>query len=136
MAGIELSWSGSLARLRLAEPNNRNAFNLAFCQAFAARALDVAAAAPAAILIEAEGDAFSVGGDIAEFLAERGRIGRHGDLPAANAEQIGRDLGMIAVLAVKLRRDPLDEGLHGRQQVDEVRSVLGHRCLVVGRPSY
>src|SRR5579859_4605964 len=77
MAGIELSWTGGLARLRLAEPGNRNAFNLAFCQSFAQKALDVAAASPAAILIEAEGDAFSVGGDIAEFLAERDRIERH-----------------------------------------------------------
>jgi 2-(1,2-epoxy-1,2-dihydrophenyl)acetyl-CoA isomerase len=77
MAGVEITWNGGLARFRLAEPANRNAFNLAFCQAFAAKALDVAAAAPAAILIEAEGDAFSVGGDIAEFLAERERIERH-----------------------------------------------------------
>ena len=77
MAGIELTWTGGLARLRLAEPNNRNAFNLAFCQAFAQKAMDVAAASPSAILIEAEGDAFSVGGDIAEFLAERDRIERH-----------------------------------------------------------
>jgi len=77
MAGIDLSWTGGLARLRLAEPGNRNAFNLAFCRAFAQKALDVAAASPAAILIEAEGDAFSVGGDIAEFLAERARIERH-----------------------------------------------------------
>ena len=77
MAGIDLSWTGGLARLRLAEPGNRNAFNLAFCRAFAQKALDVAAASPAAILIEAEGDAFSVGGDLAEFLAERERIERH-----------------------------------------------------------
>ncbi|MEI9984233.1 MAG: enoyl-CoA hydratase-related protein [Aliidongia sp.] len=77
MAGIELAWSGGLARLRFAEPANRNAFNLAFCQAFAQIALDVAAALPSAILIEAQGEAFSVGGDIAEFLAERARVERH-----------------------------------------------------------
>src|SRR5579859_3703599 len=77
MAGIELSWTGGVARIRFAEPDNCNAFNIPFCQAFARVGLDVAAASPAAILIEAEGDAFSVGGDIADFLAERDRVERH-----------------------------------------------------------
>lgn len=77
MPKVELSWTGRLARLRFADPANRNAFNHAFCTDFARASLDAAAGAPAAILLEAEGDAFCVGGDIAEFLRERDRIERH-----------------------------------------------------------
>ena len=77
MPKVELSWTGRLARLRFADPANRNAFNHAFCTDFARASLDAAAGAPSAILLEAEGDAFCVGGDIAEFLRERDRIERH-----------------------------------------------------------
>jgi len=78
MARIELARSGVLARIRFADPANRNAFNQGFCEDFARVALDVAAGPPpGAILIEAEGDAFSVGGDIAGFLEQRDRIERY-----------------------------------------------------------
>ncbi len=76
---IDLSIRDRVAHLRLAAPERRNAVDSAFTQAFADAALvcDAQSDALAAILIDAEGDLFSVGGDIDEFLAHADDVEAH-----------------------------------------------------------
>ncbi len=75
---IILSIEGNIARLRLANPKGRNAIGLRFCREFAeAAAAAEAARDVAVILVSAEGDVFSVGGDIREFVAEKQRVEEH-----------------------------------------------------------
>ncbi len=76
---IALSREGGIARLRLVNPGGRNAVDLHFCEAFA-RAVRACEAGPepaAVVVVSAEGEAFSVGGDIREFVAERAQIEKH-----------------------------------------------------------
>jgi len=76
---IAFSREGAVARLCLTNPAGRNAIDLRFCRAFAEAAAACEAARDAAvILVSAEGDAFSVGGDIREFVAEKNRAEAHG----------------------------------------------------------
>ncbi len=75
---VALSIDGAIARIRLANPQGRNAIGLRFCQEFAAAAAAVEAAREVAvILVGAEGSVFSVGGDIREFVAEKARVEEH-----------------------------------------------------------
>lgn len=73
---ISLTASGRVARLALVNPANRNAIDGTFVEEFAVAAAACEANAEiAVILIEAEGDVFSVGGDIGAFVAHRDRVG-------------------------------------------------------------
>jgi 2-(1,2-epoxy-1,2-dihydrophenyl)acetyl-CoA isomerase len=75
---IRLSIDGAIARITLCAPERRNAVDLAFLKAFAGAALDVATTPSVrAILLDAEGPAFSVGGDLEEMRRERDRAERH-----------------------------------------------------------
>lgn len=67
---VRLEVDGALARITLARPQAGNAINLAFSRALLA-ATKACAADPAvrAVLLRAEGRAFCVGGDLAEFDA-------------------------------------------------------------------
>jgi 2-(1,2-epoxy-1,2-dihydrophenyl)acetyl-CoA isomerase len=75
---IDFAVAGGIARIVLANPENRNAIDGGFCEAFAA----IAAACEndrdiALILLAARGDFFSVGGDFRDFVANRSRIAAH-----------------------------------------------------------
>lgn len=75
---IDFTVTDGIAHLRLAAPARRNAIDLAFCEAFAEAALACDARADlAAILLDAEGDLFSVGGDIDEFIANADDVEPH-----------------------------------------------------------
>jgi 2-(1,2-epoxy-1,2-dihydrophenyl)acetyl-CoA isomerase len=75
---IQFSVSGGIARITLASPERRNAVDLQFCAELtqAAEACE-ARADIAVILLAAQGEAFSVGGDLRDFLANRDRIQAH-----------------------------------------------------------
>jgi len=75
---IELSVTDGIARIVLASPARRNAIDARFCAEFA----EAAAACEtnrdiAVILLAARGEAFSVGGDLRDFVANRERIETH-----------------------------------------------------------
>jgi 2-(1,2-epoxy-1,2-dihydrophenyl)acetyl-CoA isomerase len=75
---IRLSIEGAIARITFCAPERRNAVDLAFLEEFSQAALDVATMPVArAILMDAEGPAFSVGGDLEEMRRERDRAERH-----------------------------------------------------------
>ncbi len=67
-----------VARIVFADPANHNAVDLAFVREFQAAALTCEATPGVrCVLIAAEGSAFSVGGDLREFMAQRDRIREH-----------------------------------------------------------
>lgn len=75
---LRLSFEGDIARITFCAPERRNAIDLTFLQAFASAALDVATTPSVrAILLDAEGPAFSVGGDLEEMRRESARAERH-----------------------------------------------------------
>jgi len=72
---ITLETADGIARIILDNAENRNAIDLDFCEQFAAAAIECAAdSSLRAILIEARGVFFSVGGDLAAFLAHEAEI--------------------------------------------------------------
>jgi 2-(1,2-epoxy-1,2-dihydrophenyl)acetyl-CoA isomerase len=75
---IRFSVAEGVARIVFANPAHYNAMDLPFCQEFA-RAAIACETDPTvkAILIAAEGDVFSVGGDIGDFVANKDRIQPH-----------------------------------------------------------
>ena len=75
---IEFSIADNVARVVLANPENRNAMDAAFIHEFAAVAARCEAE-PAlhAIVISARGDWFSAGGDLRGFLANRDHVTEH-----------------------------------------------------------
>jgi 2-(1,2-epoxy-1,2-dihydrophenyl)acetyl-CoA isomerase len=75
---IKFSAADGIARIRLANPAGRNAMDLQFCQQFGQAAI-ACETDPSikVILIEAEGDFFSVGGDINSFVANKDRVHSH-----------------------------------------------------------
>ncbi len=75
---IEFSITDRIARIVLARPTARNAMNAALITQFA-EACANAAAGPSliAIVISAQGDWFSAGGDLKDFLANREHIHSH-----------------------------------------------------------
>jgi enoyl-CoA hydratase/carnithine racemase len=72
---VTLRVADGLAQLRLARPCGRNGIDMAMVQALAAR-LDAAAADPTvrALLIAADGPAFTVGGDLRHLASEADRL--------------------------------------------------------------
>lgn len=75
---ISLEIADGIARLTLASAARRNAIDLEFLRDFAAAALDIQSdASVRVILMRAEGPVFSVGGDLAEMIANRDRAERH-----------------------------------------------------------
>lgn len=75
---IKLSRQDGIARLILANPARRNAVDLAWCREFAEAALACAADdGLRCILLAAEGDFFSVGGDIDDFIANQDKLRAH-----------------------------------------------------------
>lgn len=85
---IAFSRDGAIVRLTLANPGGRSAVDLQFCREFAAAAAECEAARDAAvILLSAEGEAFSVGGDIREFVARKEEIEAHGRLMATTLHE-------------------------------------------------
>ena len=75
---IKFSIADGVARITLANPAGRNVMDLHFCRQFGKAAIacetnpDIKV-----ILIEAEGDVFSMGGDINSFLANKDRVQAH-----------------------------------------------------------
>lgn len=77
-AKVRFAIEGPIANIVLADAANRNAFDLRFVQEFAHAAIACAANdAVKVIVLRAEGDAFSVGGDIRHFVENRGRLREH-----------------------------------------------------------
>ena len=75
---IRFSIAEGVARIVLANPANRNAVDTTFVQELAAVAVRCEAEAGLrAIVMSAEGEYFSVGGDLRSFLAHREAIGEH-----------------------------------------------------------
>lgn len=75
---VSLEIADGIARLTLANPGRRNAIDLEFLRDFAAAALDIQCdAGVRVILMRADGPVFSVGGDLAEMVANRDRAERH-----------------------------------------------------------
>jgi 2-(1,2-epoxy-1,2-dihydrophenyl)acetyl-CoA isomerase len=75
---IKFSVADKVARITLANPAKYNAMDLRFCQEFG-RAAIACETDPTikVILIEAEGEMFSVGGDIVDFVAHKDQIHPH-----------------------------------------------------------
>jgi len=77
-AKVTLSISGPIATITLVDPGSRNAVDLRFVQELAQAAIVCAANdAVTVVLIRAEGDAFSVGGDIRHFIDNREHLRQH-----------------------------------------------------------
>jgi 2-(1,2-epoxy-1,2-dihydrophenyl)acetyl-CoA isomerase len=75
---IRFDLTDGVARIVLADPANRNAVDLRFTQEFADAARRCEAAPGLrAVLLAAEGEVFSVGGDLRDFLAHRADIRAH-----------------------------------------------------------
>lgn len=75
---ITLTIADGIARLSLANPARRNAIDLELLRDFAAAALDIQSdASVRVVLLRADGPVFSVGGDLAEMIANRDRAERH-----------------------------------------------------------
>jgi 2-(1,2-epoxy-1,2-dihydrophenyl)acetyl-CoA isomerase len=75
---IRFSVADGVARITLANAAGRNAMDTQFCEQFGKAAI-ACETDPSikVILIEAEGDVFSVGGDITEFVANMDRVQPH-----------------------------------------------------------
>jgi 2-(1,2-epoxy-1,2-dihydrophenyl)acetyl-CoA isomerase len=75
---VEITRRGSIVRLTLARPARKNAIDLQTTEelARAARALETDDSVRV-IILTGSGDAFSVGGDIDEFVAQQGRLREH-----------------------------------------------------------
>lgn len=68
---VQLSVENGLARLRFTEAARGNPIDLAFCDALCAAASELSSRSDLrAVLVTAEGKAFSYGGDIANFVAK------------------------------------------------------------------
>ena len=77
-AKVELSISGPIATIMLADPANRNAVDLRFVQELARAAIACAANDDVKVIVlRAEGEAFCVGGDIRHFLDNREHLRAH-----------------------------------------------------------
>lgn len=75
---LKVAIADGIARLTLAAPARRNAIGLAWCREFAAAARTLTAdPAVRVILMQAEGDYFSVGGDLDEFVRNRSDLEWH-----------------------------------------------------------
>jgi len=75
---IAFSKANGIARIKLAAPERRNAIDLDWCHAFSEAAIACASDdALKCVLLSAEGDFFSVGGDIDGFLANRDHLRAH-----------------------------------------------------------
>lgn len=75
---IRTATSEGIGRLTLCAAANRNALDSTFCREFADAAVELAADPEVGvILLRAEGDYFSVGGDFKDFLAHRHDLERH-----------------------------------------------------------
>ena len=75
---IKFTVADKVARITLANPSNYNAMDLQFCKEFGKAAIACETDPTIkVILIEAEGDVFSVGGDIGEFVANKDRVHPH-----------------------------------------------------------
>ena len=75
---IKFTVADKVARITLANSANYNAMDLQFCHEFGKVAI-ACETDPSikVILIEAEGDVFSVGGDIGDFVANKDRVQSH-----------------------------------------------------------
>ena len=72
---LTLMYEDGVARITLANPAGRNVMDLHFCRQFGKAAIACETDPRVkVILIEAEGDVFSVGGDITEFVANADRV--------------------------------------------------------------
>lgn len=78
MSRIRFTSKDGIGRIVLAAPAARNAVDLGWCEDFAKAAKACAEdAALRVVLLEAEGDFFSVGGDIDHFIAHRSDLTAH-----------------------------------------------------------
>jgi 2-(1,2-epoxy-1,2-dihydrophenyl)acetyl-CoA isomerase len=75
---IDFSKANGIARICLTAPERRNAIDLDWCHAFSEAAIACASDdGLKCVLLSAEGDFFSVGGDIDGFLANRDHLRAH-----------------------------------------------------------
>lgn len=74
-SSVRLTIEGGLARITLANPANRNAVSLDFCHGLvAATTRCLMERSVRAVLLTGEGDYFSVGGDLKEFMRNRDNV--------------------------------------------------------------
>lgn len=103
MSRIQVRHDGAIVTLTFAEPPRKNAVDLAFCREL--QAITRALGDVRAILLRAEGTAFSVGGDIHEFIAQKERLGAHlHEMTAAMH---------AAVLSLRRAKAPVIAGVNG-----------------------
>lgn len=74
---VRLSIAGAVARLTFVNPRRRNVIDRRFAEELLEVARSCSTARVAVVVVAAEGEAFSVGGDIDEFVAQGHRIGAH-----------------------------------------------------------
>lgn len=75
---LTITQSGGIARLTLARPARKNAIDGTMCGELAAATAALEAdASVKVVVLSGQGDAFSVGGDIADFVANKHRLHQH-----------------------------------------------------------
>jgi len=123
---ITLDIRDGIARLSLANAERRNAIDLEFLRDFAAAALDVQTdAGVRVILMRADGPVFSVGGDLAEMVANRDRAERH-VLEMASTFHLG-------IERLQLASAPLVVALGGTAAGGGFSLVLGADLVIAAR---
>ncbi|SNS27481.1 2-(1,2-epoxy-1,2-dihydrophenyl)acetyl-CoA isomerase [Sphingomonas laterariae] len=123
---VTLEIAGGIARLSLANPARRNAIDLEFLEDFAAAALDIQSdASVRVILLRADGPVFSVGGDLADMVANRHRAERH-VLEMASLFHLG-------IERLQASRAPLVVALGGTAAGGGFSLVLGADLVIAGQ---
>lgn len=125
-ARISLAIADGVARLSFSAPERRNAIDIAFLREFAAAALDIQSDPSVRVtLMRADGPVFSVGGDLAEMMAERHRAERH-VLEMASTFHLGIERLQAAAA-------PLVVALGGTAAGGGFSLVLGADLAIAGR---
>ncbi|WP_380878048.1 enoyl-CoA hydratase [Sphingomonas sp. DBB INV C78] len=123
---VTLEIADGVARLSLANPGRRNAIDLAFLKDFAAAALDIQSDASVRVIVmRADGPVFSVGGDLAEMVANRDRAERH-VLEMASTFHLG-------IERLQLSPAPLIVALGGTAAGGGFSLVLGADLVIAGQ---
>ena len=123
---LELSIADGVARITFANARRRNAIDLAFVEAFA-EATQTCAVDPSVrvVVIAAQGEMFSVGGDLADFLA-------HEDHVEAHIRRIAT-LFHVAISCLHRAPSPVVLALNGTAAGGGFSIVLGADLVVAKR---
>ena len=125
-ARVSLDVSNGIATLSFTAADRRNAIDLRFTREFADAALDCASHSDIrAILMRADGPVFSVGGDLADMLANRERAERH-VLEMASYFHLG-------IERLRAAPAPVVVALRGTAAGGAFSLVLGGDIVIAGR---